>query len=368
MFKNYRQKIAASIAAGDKYDVYEKHFRDYKDYLEDLLLEQPYNTAALCQLGMVYLELREYGTKSISLLKRVLKDSEQHFSDTDKAQIYTNLAALYGMEMHQPKQEALYLKKALALCPNPLLDEKLGIACVDLGKDEEALASFKQAWQTEPSSQNSYHYALMLAILGQYQKALANLPAINANPEKDVVSHLSYYLKAFCLAKTGELEEASAMTDELVLLDEKAQELVYDFIAESEMADIYYLYGKYAKHNKMYDTSKIRYYYDASWLGCYFDSLYKLGDQEGLQLYYQKVRQEKLERLQQIQADDYSQVEGGEAARQDYLQSIQEELAKIQNVYQQVLAQKFVAQIKCAQPFLRNCYYTDCPRHSKELS
>lgn len=367
MFKRFREKISASIADSDKYEVYEKNLLDYKKYLLCILQKQPGHVYASCQLGIVQMELREDSVQSIRSLKKLLKNYAGQMPASELADVYTCLAALHVMDMNQYRKAAYYLNKAVELKPTALLWEKLGLAYARQEKFYKALNCFEQAKKIAATENNCYYCALSLALLGKYDKALTSLPRVGLNNVNSAVEHLVFYLCGFCLAQTGRKEDAAKIADQLVLLDEKADERVYNMIAESEIADIYYLCEKYAKHNQMYDNSKIKYYPDASWLGCYFDSLKKLGKEQELEQKLADVKQEKLEQIASLAQEEYTEQEGGEAAKEDYRQSLEKEIAEVVKVYEQVKTGRFTSRIKCAQAFLYDCYYIDCPRHSKEL-
>jgi tetratricopeptide (TPR) repeat protein len=338
------------------YDDYAHVFHEYKKYLEERIKENPKDIEAVCQLAAVSFELRYEHLCPITLMEDFLSRYADEISAQDKARMYTNLAFFY--EDDDDKEKCLScLEKAVQLNPDvPNAYNALGRLYMKNGDTHEALELFEKACtlSTEPK----YQYNLAVAF---YQRG--DISAAKAAFEKLLPQHQDerriVYGYAACCFYSGEKIEAVKIADELA---GEENEEAWEYIAESEIAGIYFLCGEYEKHNEMYDRAE--YYTDASWLAPYFYGLKARQKMDTMKQKLAAVMEEKDKAIAEIHAEELD-TDFTEADKREYAQNFQKEKDDILQAYCKILHEEYKPEVTMRLWFMYGCYLIDCPRHQR---
>jgi len=336
-----------------KFDDYVHVFYEYKNYLESCIKKNPKDIEAICQLAAVYLELRYDEDTSIKLIKDTLINFADEISVIDKSRIYINLAFLY--ESNDEEKNCLYyLEEAIKLNPN-VADayNELGRIRMENNIIEDNLYLFEKAYSLSSKMKYQYNYSVALFQHGYILKAKALFEKLlpKYKDERQVL-----YGYGVCCFYTGNKRKAIEIANKL------AQEKNDDYIAESEIADLYFLCGEYPGHNEMYDNSKFEYYLDVKWLAPYFYCLKVQGKMKELKSKLTEVIMEKNNKIIETEAeeldDEFTEVEKNES-----IQEYQKEKNKIITAFEKITNDTYKPEIRIKLWLMNGCYMIDCPRH-----
>ena len=336
-----------------EFDDYVHIFYEYKNYLESRIKKNPKDIEAICQLAAVYLELRYDENISIKLIKDTLTNFADEISAIDKSRIYINLAFLY--ESNDEEKNCLYyLEEAIKLNPN-MADayNELGRIQIENGIIGDNLKLFEKAYSLSSKMKYQYNYGVALFQHDYILKAKALFEELLPKYEDE---RRILYGYGVCCFYTGNKRKAIEIANKL------AQGKNDDYIAESEIADLYFLCEEYSKHNEMYDNSEFEYRLDVRWLAPYFYCLKVQGKMEELQSKLTEVIMEKNNKIIETEAeeldDEFTKVEKNES-----IQEYQKEKNEIITAFEKITNDTYKPEIRIKLWLMNGCYMIDCPRH-----
>ena len=335
------------------FDDYVHVFYEYKNYLESRIEKNPKDIEAICQLAAVYLELRYGEDISIKLILDTLTNYIDEISIIDKSRIYVNLAFLYESNYDQ-KKCLYYLEEAIKLNLNTAnAYNELARIRMENNFTGDILSLFEKAYSLSPKMKYQYNYGVALFEYGYILKSKVLFEELLPKYEDERQVLYGY---GICCFYTGDKRKAIEIANKL------AQGKNDDYIAESEIADLYFLCDEYSKHNEMYDNSDIEYYSDVKWLAPYFYCLKVQGKTEELQAKLSKVIAEKNNAIMEIEAeeldDDFTELE-----KNENIQEYQKEKNEIIMAFEKILNEDYKPEIKIKLWLMYGCYMIDCPRH-----
>ncbi|MDR1564508.1 MAG: hypothetical protein LBS74_06090 [Oscillospiraceae bacterium] len=351
---DYITRIKKEIASSKLYEDEVPIWEEYKEYLESELLQNPVNVGVACQLAAVYNELRYSFKACIEVLCKLQKAAGDALSPAEKSRVLTNLAFYYE-EIGEDAKCISCLREAAALKPRqPNAYDALARFLIEEGEFSGAVDCCRQAVSLSKELKYHYNYAVALYRSGHIQEAkeLFEVLALEHKQERRVLFGL-----AVCCYYSGEKERAYAIADEL------AKEETDDYIAEFEIAQLYFLCGDYAKHNAMHDNTPYPYYETASWLSHYFYCLFVLGKTDELKAKLNNILQKKDEMIADREAAELDTDETPEGKAVE-LQQLREEKNEIEEAYNKIINLNEKPEINIKLWFMYGCYLIDCVRHS----
>ena len=231
--------IQDEIKKNASYDNYKHTFIEYKDYLEECLLENPRDVEKVCQLAAVYNELTYQWEDIYKLLNEFIKKYENELTDEEKSRIYTNLGFYYDDQRNGSKRAIRTLRKAVTFNPN---NSKayygLGANYYGAGKYDKSEEMYKRACELENNPIYKFEYANLLMFNGKYEEAkiiLEELIKKDFEFGKEDFAKIKYSYIANKI-QLGKFENIEDEINELML------EMVNkDDFFEEEFAELYYL-------------------------------------------------------------------------------------------------------------------------------
>ena len=348
---NHIARIQQKIASSERYEDYVPELEEYKQFLESLLLQNPKDVAAICQLASVYNELRYDYADCISPMEAILNDD---LSPADKIRLYTNLAFYHEDWSRSGEEARCYLEAAIALSPNTShAFDALGRLYLD-SDAARSLSLFKKACELENKLDYQYNYAVALYSNGFYEEAKAMFESLLSEHQNDLRVH---YGLGVCLYYLGQIEQALKIADTLKI--EKVRR--DDYIGESQVADLYFLCGEYEKHNCMYDNS--RYWPDITWLAPYFYGTKVNGNPEAGERLLSDVIKGIDEDIANIETDD----DCPPAEKEEYILSCNKKLSDIIETHAKIMSGGFKPEVKIKLWCIYGCYLIDCVRHQQQI-
>ena len=335
------------------FDDYVHVFYEYKNYLESRIKKNSKDIEAICQLAAVYLELRYDEEVSIKLILDTLTNYADEINIIDKSRIYINLAFLYESNDDQ-KNSLYYLEEAIKLNPNiPNAYNELARIRMENNFSGDILSLFERAYSLGSKMKYQYNYAVALFQYGYILKAKALFEGLLPKYENE---RLVLYGYGVCCFYTGNKRKAIEIANKL------AQGKNDDYIAESEIADLYFLCEEYSRHNEMYDNSEFGYSLDIKWLAPYFYCLKVQGKMEELQVKLTEVITEKNDEIMKIEVEELDD-EFTETEKNENIQECQKEKNEIIITLKKIIDENYKPEIKIKLWLMYGCYMIDCPRH-----
>ena len=340
-----------------EYEACRPLLNEYKSFLEKQIEKTPDDIEAVCMLASVNMELRMDCDHSVTILEQFLRDFGESLSDTDKARLFTNLAYYHDDKGFGDLDLCRnYLEKAIASVKTPGVCDALGRLYGHSGNVEEALKFFRFAAELGDDFRYRYNYAATLMQNGFYENAKDIFETLLLQNENN--PFVLYGLSAFYCSMRDK-------TNAVRYIEKTIEANTDNDINKSQIADLFYICGEYARHNAMYDSSAYGYYYEASWLGLYFYCLQALGETEELSRKFAEIISYKNTDIEEWEADD------GLCGTEEYVQYLilknKAEIADIESVYRKIVSEKFIPEIKITFDYLSGCYLADCIRHQNNV-
>ena len=170
--EEWARYIQDEIKKNASYDNYKHTFIEYKDYLEECLLENPRDVEKVCQLAATYNELNYQWDGIYKLLNEFIKKYENELTDEEKSRIYTNLGYYYDDQRNGIKRAIRTLRKAVVFNPN---NSKayygLGANYYGAGKYDKSEEMYKRACELENNPIYKFEYVNLLIVNGKYEEA-----------------------------------------------------------------------------------------------------------------------------------------------------------------------------------------------------
>jgi len=361
--EEWARYIQDEIKKNASYDNYKHTFIEYKDYLEECLLENPRDVEKVCQLAAVYNELTYQWDDIYKLLNEFIKKYENELTDEEKSRIYTNLGFYYDDQRNGSKRAIRTLRKAVVFNPN---NSKayygLGANYYGARKYDKSEEMYKRACELENNPIYKFEYANLLMVNGKYEEAKIILEELikkdfEFGKEDFAKIKYSYIVNKIQLGKFENIEDE---INELML-----ETVNKDNFFEEEFAELYYLAGSYEKSEKIYSKFKIQdYQFPAWWLRFYFYSLKQLNEIEKLQENFKIVLKIKDEEVEGIKNGEFL-TEYTESYKKEEIREIKRQIKNLNAEYEKILKTDYKPEAKIYPKFLYDCFLIDCPRHQK---
>ena len=361
--EEWTRYIQDEIKKNASYDNYKHTFIEYKDYLEECLLENPRDVAKVCQLAATYNELTYQWDDIYKLLNEFIKKYENELTNDEKSRIYTNLGFYYDDQRCGSKRVIRTLRKAVAFNPN---NSKayygLGADYYGARKYDKSEEMYKRACELENSPIYKFEYANLLMVNGKNEEAKIILEELikkdfEFGKEDFAKIKYSYIANKIQLRKFENIENE---INELML-----ETVSKDDFFEEEFAELYYLAGSYEKSRKIYSKFKIQdYQFPAWWLRFYFYSLKQLNEIEKLQENFKIVLKIKDEEIEEVKNGEFKR-EWTKSEKKEEIREIKRQIKNLNAEYEKILKTDYKPEVKIYPKFLYDCFLIDCPRHQK---
>jgi len=361
--EEWTRYIQDEIKKNASYDNYKHTFIEYKDYLEECLLENPRDVAKVCQLAATYNELTYQWEDIYKLLNEFIKKYENELTNDEKSRIYTNLGFYYDDQRCGSKRVIRTLRKAVVFNPN---NSKayygLGANYYGSGKYDKSEEMYKRACELENNPIYKFEYVNLLIVNGKYEEAKIILEELikkdfEFGKENFAKIKYSYIVNKIQLEKFENIENE---INELML-----ETVNKDDFFEEEFAELYYLIGSYEKSRKIYSKFKIQdYQFPAWWLRFYFYSLKQLNEIEKLKENFKIVLKIKDEEVEGIKNGEFL-TECTKFYKKEEIREIKRQIKNLNAEYEKILKTDYKPEAKIYPKFLYDCFLIDCPRHQK---
>ena len=361
--EEWTRYIQDEIKKNASYDNYKHTFIEYKDYLEECILENPRDVEKVCQLAATYNELNYQWDNIYKLLNEFIKKYENELTDEEKSRIYTNLGFYYDDQRNGSKRAIRTLRKAVTFNPN---NSKayygLGANYYGSGKYDKSEEMYKRACELENNPIYKFEYVNLLIVNGKYEEAKIILEELIKKDfefgKEDFIKVKYIYIANKVQLK--EFENIEVQIDELML-----ETVNKDDLFEEEFAELYYLAGSYEKSRKIYSKFKIQdYQFPAWWLRFYFYSLKQLNEIEKLQENFKIVLKIKDEEVEGIKNGEFL-TECTKSYKKEEIREIKRQIKNLKAEYEKILKTDYKPEVKIYPKFLYDCFLIDCPRHQK---
>ena len=361
--EEWARYIQDEIKKNASYDNYKHTFIEYKDYLEECLLEKPRDVEKVCQLAATYNELNYQWDDIYKLLNEFIKKYENEVTDEEKSRIYTNLGFYYDDQRNGIKRAIRTLRKAVAFNPNNYKAYYgLGANYYGAGKYGKSEEMYKRAYELENNPIYKFEYSNLLMFNGKYKEAkiiLEELIKKDFEFGKEDFAKIKYSYIANKI-QLGKFENIENEIDDLML-----ENIDNDDFFEEEFAELYYLAGSYEKSEKIYSKFKIQdYQFPAWWLRFYFYSLKQLNEIEKLQENFKIVLKIKDGEVEGIKNGEFL-TECTKSYKKEEIREIKRQIKNLKVEYEKILKTDYKPEVKIYPKFLYDCFLIDCPRHQK---
>ena len=362
--EEWTRYIQDEIKKNASYDNYKHTFIEYKDYLEECLLENPRDVEKVCQLAAVYNELTYQWEDIYKLLNEFIKKYENELTDEEKSRIYTNLGFYYDDQRNGSKRAIRTLRKAVTFNPN---NSKayygLGADYYGAGKYDKSEEMYKRACELENNPIYKFEYVNLLLVNGKYEEAkiiLEELIKKDFEFEKEDLAKLKY-IYIVNRIRLKEFENIEMEIDSLIL--ENADN---DYFFESDLDDLYYLSENYEKLVEIYlkieaqEDCQIPY----EELSIYFYSLKQLNKLDNLEKSFEKALKFKNEEIEEVKNGELKK-EWTKSEKKEEIREIKRQIKNLKAEYEKILKTDYKPEVKIYPKFLYDCFLIDCPRHQK---
>lgn len=302
-------------------------------------------------MASVYLNTHEDVEDCIKIIEDGLTYKDE-FSDIEKLSMYTNLAFYYDYETDEDEKAIEYLESAVLLNgyqANPY--DALGVKLSKFNK-VRARDLFYTASKLNDENKYTYNLAVHLYNIGEVEESKGYFEKIMKEYPDDERILFGY---CACLSKLGNKKETLELLYKISDLNE------FEYLGESDVADIFFELGKFEEHNNMYDNAKCKYYYSVDIYDKYFYSLYVQGKLDQLNKLYNEIIQNKKMSIKEVIEDDtgdYTDEEKYEIER-DFNREIEE----FENIYKKIVHEGFKPTGCVKLEFKYGCYLIDCIMH-----
>ena len=362
--KEWARYIQDEIQKNDSYDNYRHAFVEYKDYLEECLLENPKNVEVISQLVAVYNELNYQWDDIYKLLNEFIKKYENELTDEEKSRIYTNLGYYYDDQRDGSKRAIRTLRKAVAFNPN---NSKayygLGADYYGARKYDKSEEMYKRACDLENNPIYNFEYANLLMVNGKYEEAkiiLEELIKKDFEFGKEDFAKIKYSY----IANKVQLKEfvnIEAQIDELM-----SENIDNDYFFGSDLESLYYLSENYKKLVEIYlkidaqEDCQVPY----EELPIYFYSLKRLNKFDKLEKSFEKALKFKKEEIEDVKNGEFKR-EWTKSEKKEKIREIKRQIKNLKAEYEKILKTDYKPEVKIYPKFLYDCFLIDCPRHQK---
>ena len=362
--EEWARYIQDEIKKNASYDNYKHTFIEYKDYLEECLLENPRDVEKVCQLAAVYNELTYQWEDIYKLLNEFIKKYENELTDEEKSRIYTNLGFYYDDQRNGIKRAIRTLRKAVAFnLNNYKAYYGLGADYYGARKYDKSEEMYKKACELENNPIYKFEYANLLMINGKYEEAKIILEELikkdfEFGKEDFAKIKYSYIVNRIRLK---EFENIESEIDELML-----ENIDNDYFFCSDLESLYYLSENYKKLVEIY--LKIEAQGDCrvpdEELSIYFYSLKQLNKMDKLEKSFKRALKFKNEEIEDVKNGEFKK-EWTKVEKKEEIKEIRRQAKRLKTEYEKILKTDYKPEVKIYPKFLYDCFLIDCPRHQK---
>ena len=362
--EEWARYIQDEIKKNDSYDNYRHAFIEYKDYLEECLLENPQDVEKVCQLAAAYNELNYQWDDIYKLLNEFIKKYENEVTDEEKSRIYTNLGFYYDDQRNGIKRAIRALRKAVAFNPNNYKAYYgLGVDYYGARKYDKSEEMYKKACELENNPIYKFEYANLLMVNGKNEEAKIILEELikkdfEFGKEDFAKIKYSYIVNRIRLK---EFENIESKIDELML-----ENIDNDYFFCSDLESLYYLSENYKKLVEIY--LKIEAQEDCrvpdEELSIYFYSLKQLNKMNKLEKSFKEALKFKNEEIEDVKNGEFKK-KWTKAEKKEEIKEIRREAKRLKAEYEKILKTDYKPEVKIYPKFLYDCFLIDCPRHQK---
>ena len=362
--EEWTRYIQDEIKKNASYDNYKHTFIEYKDYLEECLLENPRDVAKVCQLAATYNELTYQWEDIYKLLNEFIKKYENELTNDEKSRIYTNLGFYYDDQRCGSKRVIRTLRKAVVFNPN---NSKayygLGANYYGAGKYDKSEEMYKRACELENNPIYKFEYVNLLIVNGKYEEAkiiLEELIKKDFEFGKEDFAKIKYIYIANKV-RLKEFINIEAQIDELML-----ENIDNDYFFGSDLESLYYLSENYKKLVEIYlkidaqEDCQVPY----EELPIYFYSLKRLDKFDKLEKSFEKALKFKNEEIEDVKNGEFKR-EWTKSEKKEEIREIKRKIKNLKAEYEKILKMDYKPEVKIYPKFLYDCFLMDCPRHQK---
>ncbi|MGF7056943.1 tetratricopeptide repeat protein [Brassicibacter mesophilus] len=354
--EKYIKQMRTSISDNKSYYEYKKIIFKYIEFLKNILVENPQNIKAVCQLAIMYMEAREPVEKSVELMEDTFNKFSDEINHDELAELLNNLAFFYAKEMYNIDKSKQLLVKAIEINTKiPNTYNALGMIFLNENNIIDALKMFSNATYLSKDIKYQNNYAVALYYAGQIDKAIEIFKNISKKWQNNEVAAKAYYSYGMSKSFLGDISTAIEVANSLhSRLDHKV------YVDAYKIADLYYMCNEYKKCIELYDYEKL--YPSADWLSIYFYSFQALNLKERLARVFNDIIIQKESDLKEayIDNDESWTVE----ERKSYIEDLNKEIKDFADLYNSILVKRCKPCIDFKPELIYGCYLVDCPRHS----
>ena len=350
--EEWTRYIQDEIKKNASYDNYKHTFIEYKDYLEECLLENPRDVEKVCQLAATYNELNYQWDGIYKLLNEFIKKYENELTDEEKSRIYTNLGYYYDDQRNGIKRAIRTLRKAVVFNPN---NSKayygLGANYYGAGKYDKSEEMYKRACELENNPIYKFEYANLLMVNKKYEKAKIIL-------EELIKKDFEFGKEDFAKIKYSYIVNRIRLKE--------FENIDNDYFFCSDLESLYYLSENYKKLVEIY--LKIEAQEDCrvpdEELSIYFYSLKQLNKMNKLEKSFKRALKFKNEEIEDVKNGEFKK-EWTKAEKKEEIKEIRRQAKRLKAEYEKILKTDYKPEVKIYPKFLYDCFLIDCPRHQK---
>lgn len=357
---DYIQKIKILLMAEKEYDSYRYIFKEYIDFLEASLRENPSDIKVICQLAIMYYEDRRDLDVCLELMEDALKKYELSMSKESLWELLNNLAYFYDAEYGDDLKAEHSLKRAIEL-KSDYQNSYYALAYLTAESDPPfALGVMNHIPHKENlPTQYKFLYGYILMRNSLFEDALKYFEDLSHSNNIETVEK-SVYNCAIIYSIIGKADKSSIIAEKLYrgYKDGKNEEIL-----TFELIHLFYVLQDYKKVVGLFSTERIEnIHVDVQTIKLYFYALKNLGLETECEKVYQNKTSEIKEDINETNLD--SDISDNE--KLDYVKDYQNDLETLSQNYSNIVFNNVVVKVDdifCYCKGSKVCYLIDCPRH-----
>ncbi len=358
---NYIKKIKLIIQEKQVYDSYRYIFKEYIQFLEGILMHDPSNIKAVCQLAIAYYEDRQDTDICIALMENALDIYEASMSKDNLYELLNNLAYFHDIEYGDTQKAENFLKRAIQL-NSCYQSSYYALAYISVDSNPSiALNILNGIPQKENQSLNlQYLFGYVLLRNDLFDDVLSKLKSLMYCNDKEIVEKTKYCC-ALVYSITNRSKEALLIADELY---DGYKDGTNEEILTFEMIYLYFQLKNYGKVIGLFGSEKREnIFVDVHIIKIYLYALKMQGFiSECEKIYFDKLNELKKD-IEEINSDeDFTKSE-----KIDYIKSSENDIEILKRNYNDIVLNNKSVEIEDIFYYCKprkTCYLIDCPRHS----
>jgi tetratricopeptide (TPR) repeat protein len=357
---DYIKKTEMVIRAERDYDSYRYIFKEYIDFLETKLRQDPSDIKAICQLAIMYYEDRRDLDVCLELMEDALKNYELSISKESLWELLNNLAYFYDAEYGDDKKTELALKRAIDL-NSEYPNSYYALAYLTAEADPSFALDVIRRIPLKKDSPTQYRflYGYILMRNSLFEDALKCFEDLSKCSDIETVEK-SIYNCAIIYSIIGKVNNASMIAETLYRSYKEGKN---EEISTFELIHLFYILKDYEKVVGLFDSEKTEnIYVDVQTIKLYFYALMSLGLKAECEKVYQNKISEIKEEIDEIKVDsDMSDNE-----KMEFVIAYQKDLTTLSQYYFDIVFNNIAVNVDDYFYYSKNskvCYLIDCPRH-----